>query len=197
MIRINLLPTRELKQQAATRQQLYVAGAVLLAALIAIAVLWREDLQTLTRLEGEKKTLQAELERLKKIVDEVNAFERRQKLLQARVETIQRLRRNQTGPVRALDQLSQGLPEHVWLEGMEEKGGVYHAIGYALTNFAVADLLKSLQQSKEFTGVDLVSSEMALLEGRAVKKFIIRFQRTGETGEVAGPPPAGKGRPGA
>jgi type IV pilus assembly protein PilN len=197
MIRINLLPTRELKQQAAARQQLYLAGAILLVALIGIAVLWREDLQTLARLEGEKETLKAELDRLKKIVEEVNAFERRQKLLQARVETIQRLRRNQTGPVRVLDQLSQGLPDEVWLEGVDEKSGVYQAIGYALTNFAVADLMKNLQQSKEFAAVDLVSSEMTLLEGRGIKKFIIRFQRTGETGEVAAFPLLGKGRPGA
>lgn len=197
MIRINLLPTRELKQQAATRQQLYIAGGLLAVALIGIGLWWWSDLQVIARLEARKENLQADLERLKKVVEEVNAFERRQKLLQARVETIQRLRRNQTGPVRVLDQLSQGLPEQVWLEGIEDRAGVYQATGYALTNFAVADLLKTLQHSQEFTGVDLISSEMMRVEEQAVKKFIIQFRRAGEASETAGAPPAGKGKPGA
>ena len=197
MIRINLLPTRELKQQAAARQQLYLAGGFLVVALIAIGMWWWDDLQTIGRLEARKESLKADLERLKKVVEEVNAFERRQKLLQARVETIQRLRRNQTGPVRVLEQLSQGLPEQVWLEGIEDRAGMYQATGYALTNFAVAELLKTLQHSKEFTGVDLISSEMTLVEEQTVKKFIIQFQRAGEPSETAGAPPAGKGKPGA
>ncbi len=197
MIRINLLPTRELKQQAAVRQQLSIAGALLAVALIGIGLWWWDDLQTIARLEARKESLQADLERLKKVVEEVNAFEKQQKLLQARVETIQRLRRNQTGPVRVLDQLSQGLPEQVWLEGIEDRAGVYQATGFALTNFAVADLLKTLQHSKEFTRVDLISSEMMRVEEQAVKKFIIQFQRAGEASETAGAPPAGKGKPGA
>jgi hypothetical protein len=46
-----------------------------------------------------------------------------------------------------------------------------------LTNFAVADLLRNLQRSKEFTGVDLISSEQVVLGGREIKKFILQFQR--------------------
>ncbi len=182
MITINLLPTRELKRRAALRRQLYMAGGILVAVLLVIGMLWREDIRTLARLDAEKETMQAELERLKKIVEEVNSFEKRQKLLNARLETIERLLRDQTGPVRMLDGLGGGLPEQAWLEMIEEKEGVYRATGYALTNFAVADLLKNLQRSKEFGSVDLVSSELAVIEGQAIKKFIIQFQRNGDAG---------------
>ena len=40
-----------------------------------------------------------------------------------------------------------------------------------------ADLLRNLQRSKEFTGVDLISSEQVVIAGREIKKFIIQFQR--------------------
>ena len=86
---------------------------------------------------------------MKPIVDEVNTLERREKLLNARIETIQRLRSNQRGPVQVLDALSRNLPEQTWLETIDESAGVYKVAGYALTNFAVADLLRNLQRSKE------------------------------------------------
>ncbi len=79
----------------------------------------------------------------------------RQTFLNTRLDTIQRLRSNQRGPVRVLDELSRNLPEQAWLETIDEGGGVYKVAGYALTNFAVADLLRNLQRSREFAGVDL------------------------------------------
>ena len=186
MITVNLLPTRELKRRAALRRQLYLAGGILGAALLVIVMLWSQDARTVDQLEVEQRVLRAELARLKKIVEEVNILETRQKLLRTRLETIQQLRRDQTGPVRMLDELGRGLPDQAWLEALEEKAGVYQASGYAQTNFAVADLLKNLQRSKEFGSVDLVSSELAVIEGEAIKKFIIQFRRNGDAGRALG-----------
>jgi type IV pilus assembly protein PilN len=197
MIRINLLPVRQLQRQALLRQQLYMLGAIIATVSIGVAAVWIMDRRAIARLEAEQAELRANLEQLKPIVDEVNTLERREKLLNARVETIQRLRSNQRGPVHVLDALSRNLPEQAWLETIDESAGVYKVAGYALTNFAVADLLRNLQRSKEFTGVDLISSEQVVITGREIKKFIIQFQR------AAGPvqpdiiPSTAQRRPGA
>jgi type IV pilus assembly protein PilN len=177
MIRINLLPVRELRKQAELRQQLYVFCAILAVVAIGIAVVWSLEMRTIGHLEAEKSKVTAALERLKPVVDEVNALEKREKLLNARLETIQRLRRNQRGPVRVLDELSRNLPAEVWLQAIDEKDGIYHVTGYALTNFAVADLLRNLQRSQELTAVDLVSSEQSVIAAQEIKKFAIQFQR--------------------
>lgn len=197
MIKINLLPTRELKRRAALLQQLYISGGIVVAVLGVMAGLWLWDMQTIARLEVQKETLQTELTRLKKIVAEVKAFEKREAMLKSRLETIQRLRSNQQGPVRVLDELSQGLPEQAWLEAIDEKAGIYQVTGYALTNFAVADLLRTLQRSKQFAGADLVSSEQTQIATQAVKKFIIQFRRVSDTGEPPGTAATSKGKPGA
>ena len=177
MIRINLLPVRQLKRQALLRQQLYMFGAIIATVSLVVAAVWIMDRRAMARLEAEQAELRTNLEQLKPIVDEVNTLERREKLLNARIETIQRLRSNQRGPVHVLDALSRNLPEQAWLETIDESAGVYKVGGYALTNFAVADLLRNLQRSKEFTGVDLISSEQVVIAGREIKKFIIQFQR--------------------
>ncbi len=196
MIRINLLPVRELRKQAKLRQQLYVFCAILGVVAVSIAMVWWLEMRTIGHLEAEKSKVAAELERLKPIVDEVNALEKREKLLNARLETIQRLRRNQRGPVRVLDELSRNLPAEVWLQAIDEKDGVYHVTGYALTNFAVADLLRNLQRSQELAAVDLVSSEQSVIAAQEIKKFVIQFQRAGGPSQPT-TPAADPRKPGA
>jgi Tfp pilus assembly protein PilN len=142
-----------------------------------VGLVWLLDQRTLGQLETEKAGWRIELDRLKPIVDEVNALEQRETFLNTRIETIRRLRSNQRGPVHVLDELSRNLPEQTWLETIDEAAGVYKVGGFALTNFAVADLLRNLQRSKEFAGVDLVSSEQVVIATREIKKFIIQFQR--------------------
>jgi type IV pilus assembly protein PilN len=177
MIRINLLPIREIKKQAALRHQLDIFAAALVAMVVAVGLVWLLDQRTLGQLETEKAGWRIELDRLKPIVDEVNALEQRETFLNTRIETIRRLRSNQRGPVHVLDELSRNLPEQTWLETIDEAAGIYKVGGFALTNFAVADLLRNLQRSKEFAGVDLVSSEQVVIATREIKKFIIQFQR--------------------
>jgi type IV pilus assembly protein PilN len=197
MIRINLLPVRELKKLARLREQLYMFGALVGVMVFAVAALWWIDTKTLSRLEAEKASLESELGRLKQIVTEVNAMETRQKLLNARLETIQRLRQNQRGPVLVLDALSQNLPDQAWLETIDETGGVYKVAGYALTNFAVADLLRNLQRSQRFNKVDLISSEQAPIAAQQIKKFVIQFQRVDSPEQPAGPSSPARRKPGA
>jgi type IV pilus assembly protein PilN len=197
MIRINLLPVRQLKKQALLRQELYIYCGIIAAVLIGVGIVWMVDRRAIARIEAEKAGLEVELERLKPIVDEVNTLERREKLLNTRIDTIQRLRSNQRGPVRVLDELSRNLPEQVWLETIDEGGGVYKVAGYALTNFAVADLLRNLQRSREFTAVDLVSSEQTVIATREIKKFIIQFQRAASPAKPDAMPSTAQRKPGA
>jgi type IV pilus assembly protein PilN len=197
MIHINLLPVRQLKKQALLRQQLYMFGAIIATVSIGVGAVWLMDRQAMARLEAKQAELRADLERLKPIVDEVNTLERREKLLNARIETIQRLRSKQRGPVHVLDALSRNLPEQAWLESIDESAGVYKVAGYALTNFAVADLLLNLGRSKEFIGVDLISSEQVVVASREIKKFVIQFQRAAGPATPDPMPSTAQRRPGA
>jgi type IV pilus assembly protein PilN len=197
MIQINLLPVRQLKRQVVLRQQLYMFAAIIATVSLGVGGVWLMDRRAIAQNEAEQAELHVSLERLKPIVDEVSTLERREKLLNARIETIQRLRSNQRGPVHVLDALSRNLPDQTWLETIDESAGVYKVAGYALTNFAVADLLRNLQRSKEFTGVDLILSEQVMIANREVKKFIIQFRRGMSATQPDLTPPAAQRKPGA
>jgi type IV pilus assembly protein PilN len=197
MIQINLLPVRQLKRQVVLRQQLYMFAAIIATVSLGVGGVWLMDRRAIAQNEAEQAELHVTLERLKPIVDEVSTLERREKLLNARIETIQRLRSNQRGPVHVLDALSRNLPDQTWLETIDESAGVYKVAGFALTNFAVADLLRNLQRSKEFTGVDLILSEQVMIANREVKKFIIQFRRGMSATQPDLTPPAAQRKPGA
>jgi type IV pilus assembly protein PilN len=197
MIQINLLPVRQLKRQVLLRRQLYMFAAIIATVSIGVGGVWLMDMRAIAQNEAEQTELHVSLERLKPIVDEVSTLERREKLLNARIETIQRLRSNQRGPVHVLDALSRNLPDQTWLETIDENAGVYKVAGYALTNFTVADLLRNLQRSKEFTGVDLILSEQVMIANREIKKFIIQFQRGTTAAQPDLIPPTAQRKPGA
>ena len=50
MIRINLLPVRQLKKQALLRRQLYMFGAIIATVSIGVATVWIMDRQAVARL---------------------------------------------------------------------------------------------------------------------------------------------------
>jgi hypothetical protein len=83
------------------------------------------------------------------------------------------------------------------LESVDENGGIYKVTGYALSNFAVADFLRELQRSTEFAGVDLISSEQALVASREIKKFIVQFHRANAPVKPDALPSTALRRPGA
>jgi type IV pilus assembly protein PilN len=197
MIRINLLPVRQLKKQALLRRQLQLFAAIITVASMGVGAVWILDRQAMAQLEKEQAGLRATLERLNPIVEAVKTLERREKLLNARLETIQRLRSQQRGPVQVLEALSRNLPEQAWLETIDETAGIYKVVGYALTNFSVADVLLNLQRSKEFIGVDLISSEQVVMAGHDIKKFILQLQRASGPAKSEALPSTAQRRPGA
>ncbi len=63
-----------------------------------------------------------------------------------KIELIEKLKAEQSGPVHLLDELSQALPEFVWLTGLEQRQPGQIAIsGEASTLPAVADYMSALQ----------------------------------------------------
>jgi hypothetical protein len=63
------------------------------------------------------------------------------------VNLIERLKAEQGGPVRMLDEISKALPDFVWLTKMDQAGATVKITGEASNNNAVADFLSNLQRA--------------------------------------------------
>ncbi len=197
MIRINLLAAD--KPEATKKKSAAAPGAVqaylILAlfaggTLLACLGLWwikTANIQELNDKIGAAKKRQAELQAIKV---QVEAFERRKRILDAKVKLIEQLKAQQSGPVHMLDEISKSLPDFVWLTAMEQAGNRITVTGESNGLTAVADFIQNLQRSGWFPRVDLVSSQES--------NNVINFQLNADFQPQASPTPASAtGPPGA
>src|SRR5438128_11274416 len=104
---------------------------------------------------AKKEAKTVELASLKKKVAEVDDLEKKKRLLEDKNRIIEQLRKNQGGPVRLLDYLSQSLdPLKVWLTSVDGDSQVTVS-GKALTNDDIVEFINNLQRSNYFSSVML------------------------------------------
>jgi len=184
VIKINLLPVKRAAKKAKVAVdtamfQLVVGLGIVLVFVGACGYRWQmlvDEVALKTQIkEGKTK----ELDALKKKVQEVEDYEKNKRLLEDKNRIIEQLRKNQGGPVRLLDYLSQSLdPLKIWLTTVD--GDAQVAInGKALTNDDIVQFIRNLQQSGFFTDVMLEESRQAPEEGLIIYQFRLKMSVKG------------------
>ena len=180
MIRINLLPTgkgKRVKKRTELQTQLMLAGISVGFALILCGYFWWQLNHQITVLKNERAKATKERDDLKEKVKEVENFEQNKKVLEEKNRIIAQLKKNQSGPVHLLDELSRNLPDRVWLVAMNEQGGKIDLEGRAISNSDIVDFINNLKRSPFFKDVQIVESRQAT-DGEK-KVSIYNFKLTG------------------
>ncbi len=209
MIKINLLTV---ERQRAKKKLAFDPGQKLIAAcslLLVAAVLfigwryWSLDKES-KRLDTEIASAVTETARLKAILAEVQQFEQRSAQLGERVSLIEQLRRDQTGPVHLLDQISRALPPMLWLTDVKQGSNADEVLidGRCLTLTGLSDFVGNLEQSGYFKrSIEIVNSQTEAPAGAAAAVELVRFsirarfQQPSAIGSVEQPAPVA-GKPG-
>jgi len=197
MIRINLLSTGRTKAVAPgfqAGQKMVLIGSLVLV-LAAVGVGWRYWAlgQQKAEVAREIEAAQREEARLQEIIKQVQEFENRRKMLEARVALIDELRKGQNAPVHMIDQISRAIPEMTWLTRMQQDGYTLTIQGRCLTLTSLSDFIGNLEASRYFIRpVEIVESAVTQGDGKSpdLIQFTIRgtFQMAGVV-SVAPPPP--------
>jgi len=207
MIRINLLTVERKaarKKFAFTTSHKLTAGCTLVLLAAAGGIGWRYWAigRDSRQLDAELLTAQREATRLHSIIAQVQQFDERKKQLQQRVELIEQLRHEQTGPVHMLDQISRALPSMLWLTDLKQGADANEVLisGKCISITALTDFVSNLEASGYFKkSVEIVNSEtepMPQPPGEIVSFSVRgRFQRAGdpvqpEASPTAAPAPA-------
>jgi len=171
MIKINLLVAREERKKESVRKEVTVFILVLALVLAGIGfVQWassrqREDLITQIR------NAEAELQRLERIKREINKAKANKKILQEKLNIIEKLNTNRTRPVVIMSLLASKIPDKMWLKSLDKKDEKLTLQGVALDDETIANFMKQLQQSNIFAAVELVVTERVTVEKLNLKKF--------------------------
>jgi len=171
MIRINLLPYRASRKKETATQQLVIMGLVLLTALGLCGIVYVVTVGKISSTKTEITKSEDELASLKKKIGEIDNLKKLQAEVQKKLDILNQLRKEKTGPAMRLARISDIVQEKMWLTKYQESGANVSISGYAYTEELIADFMRSIQASQEFTNVELQVSEQQEINGIKLKKF--------------------------
>ena len=180
MIRINLLPPEYEAAQAKKEQQIYFGGAGAIA-LVILAGFWMFEAGRAAALQTKILNAQAELSRYQAIVSQIERIESDKKKLSAKRDVITSLNMSRLAYPVFFEDFLPLVPGDAWLTNLvllDQGGGNMKVTmnASALSNFALATWLTNLQQSKDFTNVDL--SPISYAQKETVGGQVLSFTLT-------------------
>lgn len=181
MIKINLAPPTAKKRVGIAMPGMNLGvlfGGLALALVVILAGWWFWLGLEISSLAREIDKNEKEAARLQTVIAEGERFRRDKEALEARVNAIESVARNQTRPVYMLNALLETVPKDLWLTRMEEKGGQLRFAGVAYSSVAVSDFMSNLKASGKFKDVDLVDARQDLTKSPRTVTFEVscRFE---------------------
>jgi len=174
MIRINLLPVKQLQAEVSRRRQITIGSVILGVVLLSLLGVYFYQSHKLSSLEEELASLRSELQVLNAKVKEVADLQVKIKEARGKQKIIDNLKRKKTGPVLVMASVSQATPTSLWLTDVRESGGSVTMNGLAVDNETIADFMRSLDTSRFFTNVELVESTQGVGPNSSLKRFSVK-----------------------
>ena len=198
MIKINLLGLKkEIKQSAAPSVSL--AGTALSAALVVFLVAglgWdyyryytlNSDADKIAADSAKANQEKARLEGVKK---QYQALQDSKALLVKQIDVISALERGRTGPVEMLASLANTVvsTKTMWLTTFENTADKVHMTGFATSADTVADFLRNLKDTGQFTNIELKDTAQVDSKDQGFSTF--QFEVTAQLTNV---PQTGSGK---
>jgi type IV pilus assembly protein PilN len=173
MIRVNLLPVKELKAAISRRRELTIGGIVLGVLALLFLGLYLEQYLRLSRLAKELADLHGEIQALNTKVKQVGDLQIKVKEFTSKHRIISDLNKKRAGPVGVMESLSSATPPRLWLTEFKETGGRLTITGVAADNQTVAEFLRALATHAYFKDVELVETSQSGQDSGPFKKFSI------------------------
>jgi type IV pilus assembly protein PilN len=145
MIRINLLPVRQVKKRELGRQWIVLAAAVCVLTLIVNYMWWSAKQDVVNQKQREIEGIQTRIAELEKVLSDVNNINKKKKDIQEKLNQLDDRRKSKSGPVRMMDALATATPKKVWLQTFKEAQENVDLKGSAVSLDDVAEFMKNLQ----------------------------------------------------
>jgi len=173
MMRINLLPHRQLKRAERQRQfglmalmAAVAAGAVVFTGWSYLGAKKDSQIERNGRLELAIANLDKEIAAIKDLKDQINnVLERKQ--------IVENLQTNRSQSVVILDELARQLPEGLYLKSIKQQGNLITLEGVADTNARVATLVRNLSVSNWMESPNLIEIKSMLVNGIKQNDFTL------------------------
>lgn len=176
MIRINLLPYREMQRAARLRHFSLMLGAVVALAFAIVIIGYLTLEARIAHQQARNEYLKSEIVKLDKDIADIKKLKEQTQALLSRKQVVETLQTNRSQSVHLLDQLVRLLPEGVYLKSIKQTGNTVSLQGYAQSNARVSTLMRNLDSSPWLKGSALVEIKAATVQGLRANEFSLNVQ---------------------
>ena len=178
MIRINLLPHRELARAARRRQFTALLGIAVAAGVVAVLLGHSLIAARQSTQEARNTFLEQEIAKLDVQISEIKKIREQTQALLARKQVVETLQSNRTEVVHLFDQMIRLLPEGLYLKSFKQVGNVVTLSGYTQSSARVSTLMRSLDSSPWFDSTSLVEIKSATVNNQRANEFVLTVKQT-------------------
>ena len=197
MIKINLIPFRDIEKKENIRRQVTIAVLSVILVIVVMSYLYLRLKNTIAdmtaKIENTKMALKAaELEAKK--VDQIKQELNR---LNTKIQVIKTIEKSRKSSIKLLDNMTKMVDEQtvvdtsgaspdepdkpvkrLWFTSLQANGPNININGIALDNKTVADFMTRLERSKIYKNVNLNTLKQQKINELNLKSFVITCQKT-------------------
>lgn len=177
MIKINLIPYRDIQRKEKVWQQIITMVGGVLLGLIIIVVAHIQLSRMISNFEKNKEDLNAEIKDLEKKIGEIDKIKAQKGEIERKLGVIDRLNIERMKVVVLLYNIGSVIPDNVWLTELSDKGNELILNGEAISGNDVSEFMKRLQNISGFSKVTLMTMDQSQRGEQKIVKFNFKIEK--------------------
>jgi type IV pilus assembly protein PilN len=175
MLKINLLPIRQLQKQAQARNEIFGFAACFLFLLFILGAIGMVQANKASAIQAETTKLNQEKQTYDKILAEIKKLDADKKELENKISIIKQLKQDSSLTVHVLDEVARKLDStRIWLTALDQQGSSLSLKGIALDNKTIAEFMNALDASAFISDINLSDSSLTKVAGQDLKAFALQ-----------------------
>ena len=197
MIKINLIPFREIEKKENIRRQVTIAILSVILVIVVMAYYFMRLKNTITDMTAKIETTKIELAATEKEAKKVDQIKQELNKLNKKIEVIKTIETNRKTSIKLLDNMTKMVNEQasvdepgdvtegtgkpvkrLWFTNFNILGPNININGIALDNKTVADFMTRLESSEIYKNVNLNMLKKENINNLNLKSFVITCQKS-------------------
>lgn len=173
MIRVNLLPHREMRRRRQQKQFFITLGVIVALGATVWLMVHTSLAGTFEDQVARNAYLTEEIAKLDKEIEDIQRLKDMTAALLSRKKVVETLQSNRADAVHLLDELPRQLPEGIYLSAVKQAGNRVTLYGFTQSQARVSTLMRSLEASPYLENANLIEIKAVQTPGSRINEFTL------------------------
>ena len=178
IVRINLLPHRELKRQGQKRAFFLMSGLSVVAGAALVLLVWSVLEGYIDAQNGRNKLIADENRRLDAQIKEIATLRQDIEALRARQKAVEDLQADRNEPVYLFEELTRQTPQGIYLHSVKQEDRKVTIAGWAVSLERVSEFLRNLTNNGHYVErPELIETKISAVSPDGIQRRVRDFSK--------------------